>query len=253
VKPYLPDKPTVEPGPDVNPYAIIFPPAIQLEVSPANTALTLIDAQRFTCDPSLGLGQMAAQQGQSAALADYYCRVEAALDRMAELLAACRRLGYPVIHVRTASQLRDGHDLSRHLRVQGVRIWQGGPEAEFMPQVAPLPGELIVNKPATGAFTGAGLDDLLRNLGLDHLILAGVSFGGALENSLRSATDRSYGAILVPDACAASHAVLQEKLYGLQSGIIQVMETATAISHLELHSRHGQGAAHPENARTLAA
>jgi nicotinamidase-related amidase len=253
VKPYLPEQPTIAPGPDANPYAIIFPPAVQLAVGPANTALTLIDAQRFTCDPSWGLGQMAAQRNQLAALAGYYERVQAALDRMADLLAACRRLGYPVIHVRTAGQLRDGRDLSRHLRVQGIRIWQDGPEAEFMPPVAPLPGELIVNKPAAGVFTGAGFDELLRNLGLEHLILAGVSFGGALENSLRSATDRGYGAILVPDACATYHAVLQEKLYGMQSGIIQVKETTAAIAHLEAQSALWRRGAETEAERTLAA
>jgi nicotinamidase-related amidase len=222
VKPYLPSPSTEPPDPNANPYSLIFGPAIDLRLTLQNTALLLVDAQRLTCDPAHGLGQLARERGALAALDGYYRRVEEALTAMGRLLAACRERDLLVIHARTAGRLPDGRDLSRKTRSQGIQVGQGSPEAEFMPEVAPRPGELVLDKPASGAFTGTGLDDLLRNLEIEHVILAGVSYDGAVESTLRSATDRGYGAVLVPDACATYHEVLQQGLWQRESGIIQV-------------------------------
>ena len=107
-----------------------------------------------------------------------------------------------MIHVRTAGRLPDGRDLSRKTRSQGISAGRGSPEAEFMPQVAPRPDEIVLDKPGSGAFTGTGLDELLRNLEIEHVILCGISYDAGVESTLRSATDRGYGLVLVPDACA---------------------------------------------------
>jgi nicotinamidase-related amidase len=233
VKAYLPTPPAEPPGPEVNPYSLIFPPAIQLPLTHDNTALVLVDAIHYACDPGLGLGKLAGQRNGHAAIAAYYNRVEQALRQMALLLAQCRALQMRILHVRTAGHLPDGRDLSPHLRSQGIQIVAGTPEAEFMPVVAPQPGEMVIDKPGAGMFTGTGLDELLRNMGIEHLILTGISFIGGLDSSLRSATDRGYGALLVPDACAVYHPLLQEKLYGMQSGIIRVVESAAVVEQLE--------------------
>ncbi|HEX5500557.1 MAG TPA: isochorismatase family protein, partial [Thermomicrobiales bacterium] len=180
VKAYLPEPPAAEPDAEVNPYALIFPPAIDLPLSVRNTAVLLVDAQRLTCDPAGGLGRLAQQRGATESLDDYFDRVEQALAGMQRLLAAGRALGLPVIHVRTAGNLPDGRDLSRKTRSQGIQFGLDSPEAAFMPQVAPLPGEIVLNKSGSGAFTGTSLDQLLRNLEIEHVILAGVSYDGAV-------------------------------------------------------------------------
>lgn len=226
VKPYLPQPPATPPGPEVNPYSLIFPPAVELPIAAQNSALVLIDTQRFMCDPTCGLGRLVAETAHSSSVQSeieaYYARVRRALARMQRLLAVCRRAGVQIIHVRTAGQLPDGRDLSRNLRDQGIQIVQGDAEAAFMPAVEPQPGEIILNKPGAGIFTGTGLDELLRNLRIEHLYLTGISAIGALEGSVRSATDRGYGVILVPDACAAARAPEESRLRGMESGIIQV-------------------------------
>ena len=134
-----------------------------------------------------------------------------------------------MIHVRTAGHLPDGRDLSRKTRSQGIATGAGSPEAEFMPEVAPRPDEIVLNKPGSGAFTGTGLDELLRNLGIEHVILAGLSYDGAVESTIRSAGDRGYGVVLVPDACATFDRGPQAELWEMESGIIQVRSVA-AIS-----------------------
>ena len=57
-----------------------------------------------------------------------------------------------------------------------------------MPGLDPQAGEIVLDKPASGIFTGTGLDELLRNLGIENLILAGISCDGAVEGSIRRRT-----------------------------------------------------------------
>jgi ureidoacrylate peracid hydrolase len=231
VKEYLPTPPTEPPGPDVNPYSLIFPPAIQLPINLHNTALVIQDAIAYACDPNVGLGALA-QEAKGEEIAAYYARVNAALPKIAMLLTEARALGMRVIHIRTAGQLPDGGDLSPHLREQGITIALGTPAADFVAGLTPMAGEVVINKPGVGAFTGTGIDDLLRHMAVEHVILTGVSFVGGLESSLRSFTDRGYGAVVVPDAWAAYHPLLQEKASTMQSGIIRVMERAEVTRYL---------------------
>ena len=232
VKDYLPTVPTEPPGPDVNPYSLIFPPAIELPLSLSNTALVIQDAIAYACDPTLGLGALANAEKAEGDVAAYYARVTAALPKIEALLVHARKLGMSVIHIRTAGQLSDGRDLSPHLREQGIKITLGTPEAEFVAGLTPKAGEVVINKPGAGVFTGTGIDDLLRNMGLEHVILTGISFLGGVESSLRSFTDRGYGAVVVPDAWATYHPLLQEKISSMQSGIIRVVETDAVIKRL---------------------
>ncbi len=233
VKPYLPKPPDDTDSADKDPYDAILPPALQLPLAQSNTALVLVDGQRFTCDPSLGLGALAAAGGQEELLSEYYGRVQSALAGMGKLLQACRAQGVPVIHVRTAGRLPDGRDLSRKVRAQGFAFGPDSPEAEFMPGLAPRAGEIILDKSASGIFTGTGLDELLRNLALENLILAGISYDGAVEGSIRSTSDRGYGLVVVPDACATHHAGLQEFLWRVESGVIQVKSVEQIVAQIK--------------------
>jgi nicotinamidase-related amidase len=232
VKPYLPEPSDEPPPPDANPYDLIFGPAVRLPLRNNNTALLLVDAQRLTCDPESGLGRMARERGRFDGLEPFYARVEQALDGMGELLAASRREGLLVIHVRTAGRLPDGRDLSRKTRAQGIAAGRDSAETQFMPAVAPLPDEIVLDKPGSGAFTGTGLDELLRNLGVEHVILAGISYDGAVESSIRSATDRGYGLMLAPDACATFDETQQAGLWEMESGVIQVKPTAEVVKQV---------------------
>jgi nicotinamidase-related amidase len=152
--------------------------------------------------------------------------VNQALDGMEQILQASRAAGLPVIHARTAGRRPDGKDLSRKTRGQGISAGRGSPETELMSAVAPLPDEIVLDKPASGAFTGTGLDELLRNLEIEHVIVCGVSYDAAVESTMRSATDRGYGLVLVPDACATFDENQQAGLWQTESGTIQVRSAA---------------------------
>lgn len=230
VEPYLP-----QPGRETderNPYDGILPPALELPVERDNVALVLVDAQRLTCDPDCGLGALAKEKGELDLLSGYYHRVETALAGMERLLVSARAQGLPVIHVRTCGRLPNGRDLSRKKRAQGFCFGPNDDEAAFMPGLRPQDGEMVFNKPASGIFTGTGLDDVLRNLGVENLVLAGVSYDSALQGSIRSISDRGYGLILVPNACATYIELRQERLWDVESGVIQVKDVEEAVLQL---------------------
>ena len=232
VEPYLPQPGRAGEEDDQNPYDGILPPALELPLTRDNAALLLVDGQRMTCDPSCGLGTMARDKGEGAVLDSYFGRVERAIDGMARLLESARARGLPVIHVRTAGRFPDGRDLSRKKKVQGFRFGPDSEEAQFMPALRPQNGELVLNKPASGVFTGTGLDDILRNLGVENLVLGGVSYDGAIQGSVRSISDRGYGLILVPDACATYIESRQKRLWDVESGVIQVKDVAETVIQL---------------------
>lgn len=231
VKPYLPKHaflPNDRAADAVSPYALIFGPAVRLHVTRGNAALVLVDAQRFICDPG---SDFALTLDGDESYAGFFTRVPSALAGMKSLLEAARALGYPVVHVRTGAHLSDGRDLSPKLRRLGVRPVIGTAGAAFMPEVVPAEGEAVLTKPASGIFTGTGLDELLRNIGADTLVLCGISVDGALEASMRSAGDRGYGTLLVPEACAGSLPT-EQTLRSAERGIINVMSVSEAVACL---------------------
>ena len=208
-----------------SPYSMIFPPALELDVEPASLALILVDVQYGLAHPEHGLARHAIERGQWDQVAPFYDRIETALPNMRRLAETCRSAGVPVIYVRTAVQTPDGRELSPKLRRYGLTPTLGTRFTDILADVAPKPGDVILNKTASGVCTGTGIDDVLRNAGIQTVILAGVSFDGAIEGSVRSLTDRSYALFLAPDACATFDERLQQGLWKMQSGIINVVAT----------------------------
>ena len=238
-KRYLPAAAIPGPAPE-NPYKLIFGPAVRLTLDHAHSAVVIVDPHRFACDPACGLGTVVPERA-SAAAARYYERVRRAVPNIARLLEACRYWGLPLAFVRTAAALPDGRDLSPQVRALGSIPVVGGREAEILPELAAMPGDLVLNKPGSAICTGTGLDERLRYMGVKTVVLAGVSYDGGLERSVRSLTDRGYGVVLVPDACATFDEQLQRNLWTMETGIINVLATADVIDSLRRAEGAGVG------------
>ena len=215
-----------------SPYSLIFPPALELTVDPVRAALILVDVQHWTCDPETGLGRLAREAGRFETVAPFYDRVGAAVGNIRRLVDICRTAGLLVVHVRTASHTPDGRDLAPKFRSYRFLPVPRSREADIVDDVAPRAGDIVLNKPASGVCTGTGLDELLRNAGVETVVLAGVSFDGAVEGSVRSLTDRGYALVLVPEACAMFDERLQKGLWGMQTGIINVMSTEDLLRRI---------------------
>jgi nicotinamidase-related amidase len=78
----------------------------------------------------------------------------------------------------------------------------GSFEHRILEDIKPMPGELVINKTSYGAFNSTSIDQTLRNMGIDFLVITGVATHACVETTARDAADRGYRCVMVDDATA---------------------------------------------------
>jgi nicotinamidase-related amidase len=104
----------------------------------------------------------------------------------------------------------------------------GSPETMIEPSIAPIEGDIVVEKKRVSAFSGSGLDVILRGLGVQTLVLAGVSTGGVVLSTLCEAADRDFGIVVLRDLCLDPdekvHDMLVEKIFKKRGEVLGAEE-----------------------------
>ncbi len=174
----------------------------RFHLPPGRCALVLIDMQRDFLEPG----------GFGAALGNDVAQLASAVGPARALLSAWRARGWPVVHTREshAPDLSDCPPAKRLRGAPGLRIGdpgpmgrllvRGEPGCEIIASLAPLPGELVIDKPGKGAFHATPLEAALRAAGVTHLVFAGVTTEVCVQTTMREANDRGYDCLLVEDA-----------------------------------------------------
>lgn len=169
---------------------------------PAQTALLMIDMQRDFIEPG-GFGN---------SLGNDVTRLAGIVPAAAELLALCRRAGITIVHTLEAHKpdLSDCPPAKRNRGNPRLRIGDPGPMGRILvagepgnaivPELAPLPGEIEIDKPGKGAFYATPLADILRERGITYLLFAGVTTEVCVQTTMREANDRGYDCLLIEEA-----------------------------------------------------
>ena len=216
------------------------------EFSPAQTALLIIDMQRDFLEPG-GFGEM---------LGNDVSQLRRTIEPNQRLLAAWRSAGLPVIHTREGHR-SDLADLPPAKKIRGrskTCIGDSGPmgrilvrgEAghDIIPELYPLAGEPVIDKPGKGAFWATDLHAILQHAGIKNLIVTGVTTEVCVNTTVREANDRGYDC-LVPEDCVGSYfPEFQEmglKMIKAQGGIFGWVSHSDKILAALAHSR-GNGA-----------
>ncbi len=176
------------------------------EFETAHTALVIIDMQRDFIEPG-GFGET---------LGNDVSLLEAIVPACQSVLSAWRQAGGLVVHTREAHRpdLSDCPPAKRKRGNPSLRIGDPGPMGrilvagepgnQIIPALAPIAGELVIDKPGKGAFYATGLHETLQARGITHLLFMGVTTEVCVQTSMREANDRGYDSLLLED-CTESY------------------------------------------------
>lgn len=176
-----------------------------ISFDPDRTAMIIIDMQRDFLEPG-GFGET---------LGNDVSLLQKAVGPCAEALAAARAIGMTIIHTREGHRpdLSDAPPAKVERGEPSKRIGDAGPMGrilirgepghDIVPALSPQPGEPVLDKPGKGAFYQTDLEQMLRNRGIDTLIVCGVTTEVCVHTTIREANDRGYRCVALSDACAS--------------------------------------------------
>lgn len=206
-----------------------------IDLSLAKTALVIIDMQRDFLEPG----------GFGSSLGNDVNLLRSAIAPCQALLASARALGMLVIHT------REGHlpDLSDappakvmrgkpELRIgslgpMGRILIRGEPGHGIIPELAPITGEIIIDKPGKGAFYRTELADVLQEQRIENLLVCGVTTEVCVHTTVREGNDRGYRCVVVGDACASYFPEFHRvalAMVSAQGGIFGWVSDSTAVT-----------------------
>ncbi len=198
------------------------------------TALVIIDMQRDFMEPG-GFGET---------LGNDVSRLATAVRPIASVLKAARDSDMLVVHTREGHlpDLSDAPPAKIERGAPSLRIGDPGPmgrilirgEAghDIIPELYPIDGEVVIDKPGKGAFYATELGDILQKYGIENLLVCGVTTEVCVNTTVREANDRGYRCVVLSDGCASYFPEFHEmglKMIKAQGGIFGWVADSAAV------------------------
>ena len=200
----------------------------------AHVALLCIDFQRDFVEPG-GFGE---------SLGNDVSLLRSTIEPTRRVLDAARRHGWTVVHTREGHR-PDLSDLFPAKRDRGrptLRIGDDGPMGrllvrgseghDIVPELAPAPGEVVLDKPGKGSFYATDLETILRARGITHLVVTGVTTEVCVQSTVREANDRGFESLVLSDCTGSYFPEFYESalaMFKAQGGIVGWVGTSADL------------------------
>lgn len=202
-------------------------------IHPDRAALLFIDVQNFSCHCD-GAEWALMDENERAEKKTLFLDLmdQQVVPKMQALQAACRGAGVEVMYTTIESLTKDGRDRSLDYKITGFNIPKGSWDGRVIDAIAPGDDEIVLPKSSSSVFISTHIDYILRNLGVQQLILSGVLTDQCVESAIRDACDLGYLVTQVTDACATFSDTRQKASLNAIKGYCRQISTDDLIAEL---------------------
>ncbi len=205
----------------------------EIPLVPERAALLFIDVQNFSCHTDgAEWDAMSDEEIRTKKIPFLDLMHRDVLPNMARLQAACRSAGVEVMYTTIESLTLDGRDRSLDYKITGFNVPKGSWDGRVVDEIAPMGDEIVLPKSSSSVFISTHLDYLLRNLGVQQLVLSGVLTDQCVESAIRDACDLGYLVTQVTDACATFTPERQAASINAIKGYCRQTTTADLVAEL---------------------
>ena len=198
----------------------------QRTVEPERTALLVVDLQKGEYN-----AEKRAENPNDRYLHDRIRDV--VIPNGQRLIAACRGAGIEVMYTVIECLTKDGRDRGLDYKISGIFAAKGSWEAEVIDELRPGDDDIVIPKTSSSLFNSTNCEYVLRNLGIEYVMVMGVLTDQCVETAVRDGCDRGFLMTLIDDGCATvSEQRHREALHGFR-GYCRVRTTAEMLEELE--------------------
>lgn len=182
-------------------------------------ALLVIDVQNGTC------GSKEAELRPEF----YKAALQRVIPNIATLIEAFRAAKLEVIYTVIECLTADGRDRSLDYKLSGLGFAKGSNEAQVVPELAPMPDEIVLPKTSSSVFNSTTLDYLLRNMGIEDVFVVGCLTDQCIDHAVKDGADRGYYMTCVHDACTAETEAQHAAALQCFKGYCRMLSTEEAL------------------------
>lgn len=187
--------------------------------NPKRTCLLLIDTQNYVWNDKVA---------ESLPAFDETVR-NTVIPNLKRLIAAFRATGAEVMYTVMENMTRDGRDRSLDYKLSQFFIGKDSWEAKVLDVLAPGDDEIVLPKTSSGVFNSTNIEYLLRNIGIDTLVVTGFLTDQCVDHTVRDAADRGFYPICISDACATHSKERHVNALAAFTGYCQTLTTREMI------------------------